>query len=330
MFYQFAVHRRLSRFFGFAMRQKEGRGQPHIFQMRVLPMGVTFAPAFAQHVALYLADEAKRRSGVSGDIIVWIDNFILVTSTIQELRVLEAAFLGLMAEVQLELKEEGNYTQVFSALGIKFDLPAGTASVPDDFTANSVTTLHTVKDVLVVFGRFVWVNHAIARRPLVLYPRVLQGIRHAARMELHERPRFDGETVAEMLGLEDDIRRAVFTRKKRVAAPLRRIWTDASLSGLGIYDELTNVAVHIPITGVGSTDIAVLEACALVVASFILRLPGDEDYVWMTDNTVCYYTFMKGHGRNEAVNAALRFLYVLQCAPRCFHRMSESRLSQPC
>jgi hypothetical protein len=280
-------------------------------------MGVTFAPAFAQHVARYLADEAIRRSQVKGDIVVWIDNFILVSSDQHNLQILESAFLSLMKEVQLELKEESVYLQIFTALGITFDLQTGTATIPEDFKEGSITALETTKDALVVFGRFVWANYSVARQPMALYPKVLKGIREAAKMQLHERPRFDMATVAEMLSLEQNIRKAKFTRRERTAAPTRRIWTDASVSGMGVYDEASGVTVHIPISGVMSTDIAALEACALVVAAIIFRLPGNENFIWMTDNTVCYYTFLKGHGRNEAVNAALRFLHVLECAPRC-------------
>lgn len=83
MFYQFRVESKsLQALLGFKLGGTRGNFCPLLFG--VLPMGLSFAPAFAQHVSMYMLDRVRQKiegHGVTYVLDVWIDNFIISAST---------------------------------------------------------------------------------------------------------------------------------------------------------------------------------------------------------------------------------------------------------
>jgi hypothetical protein len=63
-------------------------------------MGITFAPAWAQHLSNHLLEVTKARCASAGhagewDAAAWIDNFIFATQDATTMERVKAIFLGL-------------------------------------------------------------------------------------------------------------------------------------------------------------------------------------------------------------------------------------------
>lgn len=180
-FYQFEVADALSRFFGVFMGSRRGDFQRMV--MRVTPMGVCFVPAFAQRCANCVLRLLKRRCP---DIIFearcWVDNFFFFTRTRQDLVVVLEKFAQLAEELQLKLKptEFSDHSGRFEFLGLLAEMGVRVSPSKEirdglraDWTANSV------REAMQRVGLGLFVNFAVARKPLCDYPemmRILRGL----------------------------------------------------------------------------------------------------------------------------------------------------------
>jgi hypothetical protein len=128
MFYQFRIHGALSAFFTLS-------GFDNV-RFAALPMGITFAPAWAQHVSNHLLAVTRaryEREGHAGswDAAAWIDNYIFAAEDAETMERVKTIFLALARDVNLRLKEwtvtEGA-THTLEALGVRLDVRARTAA----------------------------------------------------------------------------------------------------------------------------------------------------------------------------------------------------------
>ena len=119
-FFQFGLHPALQRLFGFYMHGTA-------LAMTVMPMGICFAPSWAQHVSLYLVELIHARlPSVEFDIIVWIDNLVLLCNSVADEKLIQDTADDLFAEVNLVTKgwqdkpaDGGNIIEV---LGVNVNL----------------------------------------------------------------------------------------------------------------------------------------------------------------------------------------------------------------
>eukprot|EP01060_Flectonema_neradi_P016803 TRINITY_DN2343_c0_g2_i6.p1 TRINITY_DN2343_c0_g2~~TRINITY_DN2343_c0_g2_i6.p1 ORF type:complete len:999 (-),score=37.81 TRINITY_DN2343_c0_g2_i6:34-3030(-) len=114
-FYQFPIHSDIRPFF--ALHLAGARGKFVRYNLNVLPMGWSFAPAIAHRASLVLTEGLEATA--------WVDNFLFASDTRQSLLKNNEAFLQRCQLVGAELKEaedHGTPMQVFDALGIHFDL----------------------------------------------------------------------------------------------------------------------------------------------------------------------------------------------------------------
>jgi hypothetical protein len=127
MFFQFSIDRSLSRFFEFRVCPGR-RGRFRRLCLRALPMGVCFAPTWAQHVSSFLASIVRHRCRhIKFAIIVWIDNFIILSHSEADDREVRRVFDEVVASVNLKFKGWTGGLSRLEALGMSFDLEARTA-----------------------------------------------------------------------------------------------------------------------------------------------------------------------------------------------------------
>jgi hypothetical protein len=135
MFFQFRVHPSLRAYLGFVFPDGE------MWRLEVLPMGICFAPAWAQHVANFLCALLKRRlAHIKFAIFVWIDNFIIASHSEENDRTIRNCLNMIFEEVHLAVKPWEGGTNTLDVLGMTFDLKHRTAAP----THKRITTIRDI------------------------------------------------------------------------------------------------------------------------------------------------------------------------------------------
>jgi hypothetical protein len=99
------------------------RGDFETFWLNALPMGICISPAWAQHLSLFLVEITHQRlPNIDFDIVVWIDNFILLTNSSNDDMTARNALDQVFSEVNLRTKPWCGGSQHLDVLGISFDL----------------------------------------------------------------------------------------------------------------------------------------------------------------------------------------------------------------
>ena len=120
-FFLIPIHPTLRNFMGMACRGNDGK-TIRFFRMKVLPMGISFAPSTAQHVAEYTTQLLRKKHPlITFDIILWIDNVILLTNTIEDDSLLRRSYDEILAELGIVAKAWEVDTSL-EALGLDIDL----------------------------------------------------------------------------------------------------------------------------------------------------------------------------------------------------------------
>ena len=123
-------------------------------------MGWSWAPAICPRTANAILAETKRRfltlrPSAENYTAAWVDNFILSAMTKQDLAVLEATFLEVAKEVNLELKKEDQPDlQHFTFAGIEHDLEK--KRFRPGVSQHVVEKYDTLRDVMRNCGACVW------------------------------------------------------------------------------------------------------------------------------------------------------------------------------
>ena len=321
-FFQFRVHPKLSAYFGFFMR-----GEALV--MIVLPMGICFAPAWAQHVAEYLVQVVRARlAGKVGpfDIIVWVDNFVVLCDNASDDAVIRDALDAVFAELDLVHKswEIGAvHGTRLTALGLDIDLRRRTV-VP---AAKTIETLDDHLDSFIsdrtpaAFNALVGsIMHLtfIGTKPICLLPDFMRLVRSQARRFATSAPfqRVEGWYDPDPAFTDATVRlccaAVVFVRSARLSGEQRRppptaeIFTDASNSALaGISHSESMFIREAPCH---SHKIQTAELLAGVLGAVLLRVPPGG-WTWAVDNTVAKYALLKGHSASDSADRVLRLWF---------------------
>jgi hypothetical protein len=156
------------------------RGNFKVMRMQVLPMGFSFAPAIAQETSNFLCEVIKGRAvGGQTDILVWVDNFIIVGQTVEDVRAMTRVANGVFAEVGLQLKAPfGDPERVMEVLGLQFDLVRHVVTIPRAMrerlkaVETQEAAIKTVREVARILGTVLWCNWTVACTPLCAWPSV--------------------------------------------------------------------------------------------------------------------------------------------------------------
>jgi hypothetical protein len=169
-FYQIPLAEQLRPYFG-VRSSKGGRGAVFQSAFTVLPMGWSWAPALAQHVANIVV-------GSSG--MAWVDNFV-IAGTREDFSAKRAAFLDRCHQCDLLLDDETlEPSESLVALGLEFDLGLKRYRLASAET-KEVDSTATRRDVFEVCGKVVW-SEFVRRHPLCSLGEVLAVMSRVSRL----------------------------------------------------------------------------------------------------------------------------------------------------
>jgi hypothetical protein len=325
MFYQFAIPTSLREFFIFnrpAARLPKGGA----VRLAVLPMGISFAPAWAQHVSQFLLEVAKKRLPPTStqwwDAAVWIDNFLFVADGGSTLSCVRAVFDAVAAEVNLVMKPWEGGGHELDVLGIGLNVRDKTAKITskshgvlEDFD-RQLSHLMSVKAFLHFFGHAGYLTYAVARHPLCLIPRVMSKLRRIGRSQgsLKE-VELSNADIDEARAWIAYLRGVTFVAQPpRVAQDELGYATDASTTGVGAVSYVTQSFQCSQMqAAMAPTSIHLGEMAAGLIAAHAC---GTEGAVWTTDNMTAFHAILKGHSGSEAIDEMLRLWIALAPIPR--------------
>ena len=307
MFYQFRIHRRLRKWTSFRVED-----DPRTFRLTVLPMGVCFAPAWAQRLMLFLTQVVRRRNpDVEFGTVVWIDNVILLTRDPRDDEIIRLQFDRLFAEVKLQMKgwEGGHGTS--DILGISFDLTRRIAQpteqkklairrIAEELTS---TWLCDFRSYLSWFGLAQWMSYTTARFPLCFCPTVMLRIRSVCAAQ--DWKSFLRITTAEQGEIMRLTAAVISSSCGPAPNPPRgpRVSTDASTAALAGLDEVSRSGWTIPLE-VSSRAIAAAEMLAGFISAQVLG--AGRSFMWAVDNRPAYHAIQKGHSASSLGDEILR------------------------
>jgi hypothetical protein len=316
MFYQFEIHPALRRYFNFLRPDCDVEENKSV-RLRVLPMGICFAPAWAQHVSQYLLEVTRSRCPPVPNrskwvAVVWIDNFIFAADSPDTLATVRAVFDGVARSVRLQLKPWEGGGHALDILGVHIDLAtrlitpketilAKLEQFADAMNQPTITAIEFLRG----FGRACFVSFAVARYPLCLVPEAMQRLRTICRTA----------NLKLKLPTTTELRREIrdWTVGLAVARYSRQSLPEASVTCHYATDAST-IGMGAVIVGNGSTNswrcavktsytaIHIAEMLAGVITAAMAESPAS----WAVDNTNAFHAMLKGHAGSCALDELLR------------------------
>jgi hypothetical protein len=303
MFYQFTMHPSLATFFG--ARVGGTRGAFKQVCLNVLPMGCVFAPSFAQFLSNYLCDVVMSRVG--GKIIAWVDNYILMANSEQELRHMQSVFVDMCRSLTFTMKDYVLGPEI-QLLGIDFDLELHQASPTKASLENAKRSLAKATSTgamdheafMTWFGTVLWINHATMRTPLCFFHEVMEQLRSIARKgDWKGRSAIVGSTLKQMHALHRAACSAVW-KLQPTRTVQQSLWTDASTIGMGaVVTQLAEVLETWSWEG-QLPQRAIF--CAELLAGHLgakAIVPDETSFEWITDNDAASRAMRRGHSSSR-------------------------------
>jgi hypothetical protein len=329
MFYQFPLHYELRRYFGFDIAYNDKPAT--LYRLRALPMGVCFAPTFAQHVSNYICELVKfvtykeHNNEIELEIFAWVDNFILLTKSKEHDTAVRKIFDRITNSVNLEMKGWIGGEHVLDALGIHFDLKNCTATPTDNMQENvrklnialqqqnSKNSSYLNRIYLRWFGTIQWLSYSTARLPLCFCPCVMATMRQICIDES-----WDGTTTAtdelmsEINRISSACLNVAYTPKRQVQnRQMTRIWSDASTKMIAAIHEQQLVAFTESISCT-NRQICIAE----LTAGYCGYQLFDVADIWVTDNLAAAHAFARGHSGSKECDELLRTWLNTKRTPR--------------
>ena len=324
MFFQFPVHNTLRKFFGFGVTHKTRRSEVELFRLCALPMGVCFAPTFAQHVSNFICDVIRRRvpSHTEFYAMAWIDNFIVCTNSAQDDICIRQQLDSLFQLLQLQMKGwEGGASQL-DVLGIHFDLSSRLAT-PTQLAKDKLQqrTLELqqrngtdIRNATFIrwFGQVQWFCYSTARIPLCFCPNVMSTIRRICSKEdwfgtLDVEAAFFSEVNA--------ITNACLIIERKASSnislqPRIEIWSDASTKAIAAVHPQQHRAFS---QRISCTDRQICYA-EMLAGLLGFRFLAHAN-TWVTDNMAAARSMVRGHCGSATCDALLRLWLCLSPTP---------------
>jgi hypothetical protein len=327
MFYQFPLHPELRKYFGFTLGVGRRRQTKVAYRMCALPMGVCFAPTFAQHVSNYFCEVVRYNvpSSIKFVLFPWVDNFILLTNSVADDRHIRTVFDRIAAELHLIMKGWEGGAAALDALGISFDLAKHSAK-PTNITCDKIASLtdslltsqrersHVNNfDYIRWFGTIQWASYSTARLPLCFCPVVMEVIREICR---HEDWKGQSNASIRLASEITSIAKACVTVEYTPSSSLSNavrspcleqprytaIWSDASTTAIAAVDTSRHLCFSHRLLACTHRQMCAAELAA-GMCGFITF--GDAD-IWVTDNQAAARALSRGHSGSFGCDAILR------------------------
>lgn len=322
-FYQFELSDEASSVFG--SRVGNERGIFRQYWWKVLPMGFSYAPGIAQHTSLHLCRNIRYVAG-TGEIVPWVDNFLMSAGTQEQADTLLKSFEKVMDHVQCEYKGDDKPRREMNALGLYFntssdDTDAHFVTLSSDFklalqqSHKKIASRMTTRIFLDVFGHLMWANHSVGREPLCRWTQTMQFLRTACRKSM-ETNNWDADLVVpeevqremhEFLHAAVDYR--VTYAQLREQRPEVDLWSDASGKAWGYVRFGGDDSIAATSEKYEGLNIFVAE---LLAASDLLHTEwknGASVVRSNIDNAAARNAITKGHSSSQAGDLILRKLF---------------------
>ena len=330
-----------------AFRIARGRGEFQTRAMNRMAQGTTTSPAIAQatsqlviQVARAIAtthiyqDTGLPRAAIKNiNDIPWIDNFVFGAHGELSEKLLEfftdiftefCNTIGLRLKTKdAPIKEQCKPSREFSALGVHFNLYNHTVSIaePKDLTALARKESITLRELLRIFGTWVFHCFVITKTPLCMTPYMFMQVAREA-----QDPRWDehvmllSQTRDELVRIADFllinepvcIHNRLDAIKNDADRAVTDVWADASGVAVGGCIDSANskpeVRWHAPYCTDDPIWMAELFA-AMATGSITNRVHSDtpdRPFLLHEDNTVALAVLRKGHASHLSMNLFLR------------------------
>lgn len=231
-FYQFAIHEDIQKYF--AARLAGHRGKYVDIVSKVMCMGWSWAPAIGQRVSNVLI----RGCGIS-----WVDNFIVLGTSIDDYRTKRKRFLGRVRDVNLELDDYTIQPQSdLYALGIHFDLKQKRYRMDPKWVEKAERKLTPLvnsdelsfKDLYIIAGSLIW-RSQVCNVHLCKMPHLLEAMGKVGKkvsetgnweekMSWSDNSQLQNEILSELNLLQKN----EWVYHKNRMPPTAQIWSDAA------------------------------------------------------------------------------------------------------
>lgn len=293
-------------------------------------MGLSFAPALAQHLTEYVLKLVHNQLPEDCDVFsaVWIDNFVFASDDEQHLDEFDAVLRSVCAELGLLLKrtEHEDDQGCITILGLTFFTESMRLSarlrqhLADAHAA--VTLSHrtpSARAVMTWFGGAMFACFAVCRMPLCLVPTVMALARRTATAALADGWGTKIALLPEELAAVDALTdtslqctrtasQALWYRDLLGSSPTSHLWTDASTEGVGavcIQDMQVQWALRED-WDIPARKIFLGEMVAGLTAAAVAQTQGVTRFMWVTDNSAAARAVIRGHSASAAGDAVLR------------------------
>ena len=121
-FFQIPIHPSLGNLLGLSVEINNKKSH---YKMKGLPMGITFSPAVAQHIGLFLKQYIKEiTTDIDFDMVIWIDNILVLTNSDDDNKKIREKFDALIGELNIIAKkwEFPDDDGTITALGMEINL----------------------------------------------------------------------------------------------------------------------------------------------------------------------------------------------------------------
>jgi len=323
-FFQFELPPELRPFFAFTTSDHT------TMCMRVLPMGVCWAPTWAQHVALFITQVARHSLGnitFNFDVVVWIDNIVVLSNSASDDARVRSAIDAVCRQLGVVAKDwdigthDGTY--IARALGFEIDLrqqwlrPAKKSRDKLLEAINEFRTTRTPAQYFTLVGNLMWFAF-VGAHPLCFFGDFMRFLREQSQHAITAKERHSW-TTADPITFNDSIfdmvhevylavRDTIVRGPQHRPPPSELKWsTDASphaAAGVTSYND----AVFVLPLATSPRGILPAELLAGFLAAL---LQGDERnrrqraVTWVTDNQAAYYAVLKAHSANELADIIL-------------------------
>jgi hypothetical protein len=316
-FFQFRLPPELQPFFAFNVHDTT-------MVMTVLPMGVCFAPAWAQHVALFITQEVHRRlRDLHFDIVVWIDNLLVLSHDARDDARIRATLDRVLVELSVRAKawETGSHggTRI-TALGLNIDLrtrtirPSAKSETKIDRALRDFATSRTPATFFAVTGNIMWFAF-VTSTPLCFFGEFMQFIREQSRRAIYHAPEwlardditFNDLILDQIRHVYAAVRHAHVVGDQRRPPPSAAKWaTDASPHAIAGVNRANHDTFIVPLM-TSHRGILPAELLGGLLAALLFRdrNAAAEPSTWITDNIAAKFALLKAHSGNELTDIIL-------------------------
>lgn len=310
-FYQIPLHPNVQNLFHFKVAYRRGRFVRR--RLRVLPMGLSWAPAIAQALSQFFVDKLKAMFPSNVFVTVWVDNFIFAANSEGTLHALLSAAKTLFAEYGLAVKAvdwSGNI------LGLQ--VCNKRIKLSDGFISSTMAAAHafyhdhTVASFLSVTGRLVYANWTIGRRPLCFFQELLQGLRLYSTKPLDSQvSELDFNAISKNIETMKNLLHQMEFNAHSIRPSFHNIlWTDSSSSGLAavLEDAHTDIITMLAMEPILPKHMYLAELLAILLGSYLAD-SLDVKCQCLSDNTIAVAALRKGHTKSVIGNDILAEIY---------------------